>query len=192
MSKFLEALAQRVIIYDGAMGTNIQGYQLTAQDYGREATEGCNEYLVLAKPTIIEEIHTGFIEVGSDVIETDSFTGSRLKLDEYGLGALTHEINFTAAQIARRIADRYSTPEQPRFVAGSIGPTGMLPSSDDPLLSNITYQQLVDIFSEQATYLLEGGVDVLLIESSQGILEVRAGMPGHRRSMQQVVRTRPM
>src|SRR5437899_9150738 len=174
MSKFLETLAQRVLIFDGAMGTNIQRYQLTAQDYGGEATEGCNEYLVLAKPSVIEEIHAGFLEAGSDIIETDTFTGSRLKLDEYGQGALTHEINVTAAQIARRIADRYSTPEQPRFVAGSIGPTGMLPSSNDPLLSNITYQQLVEIFREQAVSLLKDGVDVLLIETSQDILEARA------------------
>src|SRR5256885_16717950 len=192
MSKFLEALAHRVIIYDGAMGTNIQSYQLTAQDYGGEATEGCNEYLVLAKPSIIEEIHTGFLEAGSDVIETDSFTGSRLKLDDYGLGALTHEINFTAAQIASRIADRYNTPEQPRFVAGSIGPTGMLPSSDDPLLSNITYQQLVEIFREQAAALLQGDVDVLLIETSQDILEVRAAITGIRHAMQQMERIVPI
>src|SRR6266480_721934 len=174
MSKFLEALAQRVIIYDGAMGTNIQRYQLTAQNYGGEATEGCNEYLVLTKPSVIEEIHTGFLEAGCDVLETDSFTASRLKLDEYGLGSLTYEVNLTAARIARRLADRYSTPTQPRFVAGSIGPTGMLPSSDDPLLSNITYQQLVEIFREQAAALLHGGVDMLLIETSQDILEVRA------------------
>src|SRR5258708_37468763 len=144
MSTFLDALAQRVIIYDGAMGTNIQRYQLTAEDYGGQATEGCNEYLVITKPSVIEEIQAGFLEVGCDVLETNSFTASRLKLDEYGLGALTHEINLTAARIARRIADRYSTLEQPRFVAGSIGPTGMLPSSDDPLLSNITYQQLAE------------------------------------------------
>ncbi len=192
MSKFLETLAQRVIIYDGAMGTNIQSYQLTAQDYGGEATEGCNEYLVLTKPSVIEEIHTGFLEAGSDVIETDSFTGSRFKLEEYRLGALTHEINLTAAQIARRIADRYSTPEQPRFVAGSIGPTGMLPSSDDPLLSNITYQQLVEIFREQAAALLQGGVDVLLIETSQDILEVRATITGIRRAMREMARTVPI
>src|SRR2546430_11599831 len=192
MSKFLEALAHRIIIYDGAMGTNIQSYQLTAQDYGGEATEGCNEYLVLTKPSIIKEIHAGFLEAGSDVIETDSFTGSRLKLDEYGLGALTHEINFKAAQIARGIADRYSTPEQPRFVAGSIGPTGMLPSSDDPLLSNITYQQLVEIFREQAAALLQGGVDVLLIETSQDILEVRAAITGIRHAMQQMERIVPI
>src|SRR5207244_9881253 len=146
MIHFPDALARGVLIYDGAMDTNIQRYQLTAEDYGGQATEGCNEYLVLTKPSIIEEIQSGFLEVGCDVLETDSFTASRLKLDEYGLGALTHEVHLTAARIARRIADRYSTLEQPRFVAGSIGPTGMLPSSDDPLLSNITYQQLAEIF----------------------------------------------
>ncbi len=192
MSKFLETLAHKVIIYDGAMGTNIQRYQLTAQDYGGQATEGCNEYLVLTKPSVIEEIHTGFLEAGCDVLETDSFTGSRLKLDEYGLGALTHEINLTAAQLARRLADRYSTPQQPRFVAGSLGPTGMLPSSNDPLLSNITYQQLVEIFQEQAASLLQGGVDVLLIETSQDILEVRAAITGIRSAMQQVGRKVPI
>src|ERR1700674_996808 len=162
MSQFLDALAHRVLIYEGAMGTNIQRYQLSAEDYGGQATEGCNEYLVLTKPSVIEEIHTGFLEAGCDIIETDSFTASRLKLDEYGLGELTHEINLTAARIARRVADSHTTAQQRRFVAGSIGPTGMLPSSNDPLLSNITYQQLVEIFREQATSLLQGGVDVLL------------------------------
>src|SRR5579884_311480 len=192
MSRFLDALAQRVLIYDGAMGTNIQRYQLSAEDYGGQKTEGCNEYLLLTKPAVIEEIHTGFLEAGCDVLETDSFTGSRLKLDEYGLGNLTHEINLSAARLARRLADRYSTPQQPRFVAGSIGPTGMLPSSNDPLLSNITYQQLVAVFEEQAAALLEGGVDVLLIETSQDILEVRAAITGLRRAMQQVGRSVPI
>src|SRR5690349_16255363 len=161
MSNYLDALAQRVLIFDGAMGTNIQRYQLTAQDYGGQATEGCNEYLVLAKSSVIEEIHSGFLEAGCDVIETDSFTGSRLKLDEYGIGNLTYEISLAAARLARRVADSYSTPAQPRFVAGSVGPTGMLPSSNDPLLGNITYQQLAEIFREQAAALLEGGVDLL-------------------------------
>src|SRR5437588_11905852 len=108
MSQFLDTLAHRVLIYDGAMGTNIQSYQLTAQDYGGQATEGCNEYLVLAKPFVIEEIHSGFLEAGCDVIETDSFTGSRLKLDEYGIGNLTYEINLAAARLARRLADSYT------------------------------------------------------------------------------------
>ena len=192
MSQFLDALAQRVLIFDGAMGTNIQRYQLTAQDYGGQTTEGCNEFLVLTKPSVIEEIQTGFLEVGCDVLETNSFTASRLKLDEYGIGHHTHEVNFQAAQLARRLADHYSTPEQPRFVAGSVGPTGMLPSSDDPLLSNITYQQLAEIFHEQAVSLLQGGVDLLLIETSQDLLEVRAAITGFRRAMQEVGRTVPI
>src|SRR5260370_11113314 len=116
--------------------------------------------------------------------------GSPLKLDEYGLVALTREINLKAAQLARGLADRYSTPEQPRFVAGSVGPTGMLPSSSDPLLSNITYQQLAEIFREQACALLEGGVDVLLIETSQDILEVRAAITGFRHAMRDRKSTR--
>src|SRR5579883_1145350 len=98
MSNYLNELARRFLIYDGAMGTNIQRYQLTAEDYGGQSTEGCNEYLVLTKPSVIEEIHAGFLEVGCDIIEANSFTASRLKLDEYGLGQLTHEVNFAAAQ----------------------------------------------------------------------------------------------
>ncbi|MEO6891980.1 MAG: homocysteine S-methyltransferase family protein, partial [Ktedonobacteraceae bacterium] len=192
MSGFLDALAQRVLIYDGAMGTSIQAYQPSAEDYGGPSTEGCNEYLVLTKPALIEEIHTGFLEAGCDVLECDSFTASRLKLDEYGVGHLTREVNLTAARLARRLADAYSTPQQPRFVAGSIGPTGMLPSSSDPMLSNITYQQLVEIFREQAAALLEGGVDVLLIETSQDMLEVRAAITGLRHAMQQVERFVPI
>ncbi|WP_069806035.1 methionine synthase [Thermogemmatispora onikobensis] len=192
MSRFLEALAQRVLIFDGAMGSTIQTYQLTAADYGGPATEGCNEYLVLTRPEVIEEIHVGFLEAGCDVLETNSFTASRLKLNEYGLGERTREINLAAARLARRLADRYSRPDWPRFVAGSIGPTGMLPSSDDPVLSNITYQQLVTVFQEQAAALLEGGVDVLLIETSQDLLEVRAAVTGLRRAMEQTGRHVPI
>ena len=192
MSTFLDALSQRVIIYDGAMGTNIQRYQLNAEDYGGQATEGCNEYLVLTKPSVIEEIQAGFLEVGCDVLETNSFTASRLKLDEYGIGKYTREINLKSAQLARTLADRFSTSTQPRFVAGSVGPTGMLPSSNDPALSNITYQQLAEIFCEQAAALLEGGVDVLLIETSQDILEVRAAITGFRRAMQEAGRKVPI
>jgi 5-methyltetrahydrofolate--homocysteine methyltransferase len=191
-SRFLAELQRRVIIYDGAMGTNIQNYHLGPTDYGGERTEGCNEYLIITRPDVIEEIHSGFMEAGCDVLETDSFTGSRLKLDEYGLGERTREINIAAAQLARRVADRYSTPDKPRFVAGSIGPTGMLPSSDDPTLSNITYQQLAEIFHEQAGALIEGGVDLLIIETSQDILEVRAAITGIRRAFHDLGRVLPI
>ncbi len=192
LSRFLEEVQRRVVVYDGAMGTNVQNYHLGPADYGGERTEGCNEYLVMTRPDVIEEIHTGFMEAGCDVLETDSFTGSRLKLDEYGLGHLTREINLAAAQLARRVADRFSTPEKPRFVAGSLGPTGMLPSSDDPALSNITYQQLAEIFREQARALMEGGVDLLLIETSQDILEVRATIAGIRHAFNDLGRVLPI
>jgi 5-methyltetrahydrofolate--homocysteine methyltransferase len=192
MNAFLDALSRRVLIYDGAMGTNIQRYQLNAEDYGGPATEGCNEYLLVTRPSVIEEIHAGFLAVGCDVLETDSFTASRLKLDEYGLGKYTHEINLKAAQLARQVADRFSTPEQPRFVAGSVGPTGMLPSSDDPSLSKITYQELAALFQEQGQALLEGGVDVFLIETSQDMLEVRAAITGLRRAMRDAGRVVPI
>src|SRR3989440_12406454 len=183
MSRFLDTLAERVIIYDGAMGTNIQSYQLSAEDYGGQATEGCNESLVLTKPSVIEEIHEGFLEAGSDIIETDSFTASRLKLDEYGLGALTHEVNLAAARLARRVADSYSTAKQPRFVAGSIGPTGMLPFFNDPLLSNITYPPLVEVFRGQAAALLGGGGGGFLIGTSPDILGGGGAVSGLRRAM---------
>jgi len=191
-SAFLDAVWQRVIIYDGAMGTNLQRLNLTAEDYGGASTEGCNEYLVLTRPDVISGIHTSFLEVGVDVVETGSFTASRLKLDEYGIGHLTREINVAAAQLARHATDRFSTPDHPRFVAGSMGPTGMLPSSSDPMLSNITYQQLVAIFQEQAAALIEGGVDVLLIETSQDILEVRAAITGIHRACSDMGVWRPI
>src|SRR6476661_5928486 len=129
-SLYLAAVRDRVIVFDGAMGTSVQRYDLDADAFG--GCMGCNDYLPVTRPDVIEAIHASFMEAGCDVLETDTFGGSRLKLDEYGLGARTYEINFAAAQLARKVADRYSTPEQPRFVAGSMGPTGMLPSSDDP------------------------------------------------------------
>jgi 5-methyltetrahydrofolate--homocysteine methyltransferase len=175
----VDAVNSRVVIYDGAMGTSVQSYELTAEEYGGK--EGCNEYLVLVRPHVIEEIHSSFMETGCDVLETDTFGGSRLKLDEYGLGDRTYEQNCEAARLARRVADFYSTPSKPRWVAGSIGPTGMLPSSSDPTLSNITYNELAEIFREQVQGLVEGGVDLLLIETAQDILEVKAAIAGARR-----------
>lgn len=179
--RYLEELEKRVLFFDGAMGTQIHAANLTAEDYGGVALEGCNENLVLIRPEIIEKIHEAYLAAGADVLETDTFQGSRLKLDEWGLGDRTLEINRKAAQIARRAADRWSTPERPRFVAGSIGPTGMLPSADDPALSKITYAELADIFYEQAQGLAEGGVDLFIVETMVDILELRAAITGINR-----------
>lgn len=180
--RYLDAIAERVLIYDGAMGTSIQALNLTAEDFGGERTEGCNDYLVITRPDVIRAIHASFLEVGSEVIETDTFRSNRLTLAEYGLQDRVHEINFAAAQLAREVADEYEARTGiQRFVAGSMGPSGKLPSSDDPDLSNITFDDLADVFAEQARALVEGGADVLLLETSQDILEVRAAVAGIQR-----------
>lgn len=171
---FREAVARRVLVFDGAMGTQIQRHQLKAAEYGGK--EGANDLLVLTRPDIVEEIHARYLAVGCDVVETNTFGSSRLKLDEYGLGHRTYEVNFKAAITARRAAERFSTPDRPRFVAGSIGPTGMLPSSSDPALGNITADALERIFREQAKGLVEGGVDAIIIETQQDMLELRAAV----------------
>ena len=113
---FLDLAHERVVLYDGSMGATILNMQLTAEDYG--GIEGCNENLVFVKPDLIEGLHAGYFEIGCDVVETDTFGGSLIKLEEYGLGERTYEQNYTAAAIARRVADEYSTPSHPRFVAG--------------------------------------------------------------------------
>ncbi|HLT21190.1 MAG TPA: homocysteine S-methyltransferase family protein, partial [Thermomicrobiales bacterium] len=180
--RYLDAIAERVLIYDGAMGTSIQALNLAAEDFGGERTEGCNDYLVITRPDVIRAIHASFLEVGSEVIETDTFRSNRLTLAEYGLQDRVHEINFAAAQLAREVADEYEARTGiQRFVAGSMGPSGKLPSSDDPDLSNITFDDLADVFAEQARALVEGGADVLLLETSQDILEVRAAVAGIQR-----------
>jgi 5-methyltetrahydrofolate--homocysteine methyltransferase len=191
-SPYLEAINSRVIVYDGAMGTTIQRLELGAADYGGAEFDGCPEILAVTRPDVVRSIHEAYFEAGCDVVETDTFTGSRLKLDDYKLGARTHEINQAAARVARAAADAFSTPDRPRFVAGSMGPTGMLPSSDDPSLSNITYAQLVELFREQAVALIAGGVDLLLIETSQDILEVRAAITGIRRAFAETGLTLPI
>ena len=169
-----EALERRVLVFDGAMGTQIQGHQLKAAEFGGK--EGANDLLTLTRPDLIEDIHARYLAVGCDVVETNTFGSSRLKLDEYGLGHRTYEVNFRAAILARRAADRFATPERPRFVAGSIGPTGMLPSSSDPALGNITGDALERIFQEQARALVEGGVDAIIVETQQDMLELRAAV----------------
>jgi 5-methyltetrahydrofolate--homocysteine methyltransferase len=180
---YLDALRERVLVYDGAMGTSIQRYDLSASDFGGEQLEGCNDYLVLTRPDVIGEIHASFLDAGCDVLETDTFRSNRITLGEYGLGEQVREINVAAASLARGVADRFATPERPRFVAGSIGPSGFLPSASDPTLGNITFDELVPVFAEQARALVEGGVDVLLIETSQDILEVKAAVFGCREAI---------
>jgi 5-methyltetrahydrofolate--homocysteine methyltransferase len=191
-STYLEALSNRVLIYDGAMGTNIQRYKLTAEDFGGKELEGCNDNLVLTRPDVIREIHESFLAVGCDVVETCTFQSTPRRLHEWGLGDKVRELNVKAAQLARAAADKYATPEQPRFVAGSIGPTGMLPSSDDPTLSAITFDELSENFYQQAKALVEGGVDVLLVETAQDILEVKAAIAGFERLFKEIGRRVPI
>ncbi len=177
--RYLDALEKKVLVFDGAMGTSLQKQNLTAEHFGGEKYNGCNDFLVISFPEAVEKVHRSFMEVGVDVLETDTFRSNRLTLGEYGLGERTNEINVAAASLARRIADEFAAKTgQPRFVAGSIGPSGKLPSADDPELSNMQFDELADIFREQALGLIQGGVDVILIETSQDILEVKAAING--------------
>ena len=192
MADFLAALRERVLLFDGAMGTQLMDLHLSDADFGGASYHGCNEALVLTRPDVIEAIHRAYFAVGADVVETDSFTASRLKLDEYGLGAKTREINLVSAQIARKVADEFATAERPKFVAGSLGPTGMLISSSDPALSKITFDELADLYEEQSTALIEGGVDLLLLETSQDLLEMKAAIAGITRAYDKGVRRVPI
>lgn len=172
------------MIFDGAMGTSLDEWDLTAADFGGETTNGCRDYLVITRPDIIEQVHTSFMEAGCDVLETCTFQSTRIRLEEWGLGDQTYAINVAAAQIARRVADRFEALDgRKRFVAGSIGPTGKLPSSNEPALSDITFDQLSDIIYEQAHALVEGGADLLVIETAFDVLEVKAGLDGIRRCL---------
>jgi 5-methyltetrahydrofolate--homocysteine methyltransferase len=189
---YLDTLAQRVLVYDGAMGTSIQTLGLTESDFGGPGLEGCNDYLVITRPDAIEGVHASFLEVGCDVVETDTFRSNRLTLREYGLHDRVLEINRAAASLARRVADRFATADRPRYVAGSIGPSGLLPSTSDPVLGNITFDELAATFGEQARGLVEGGADVLLIETSQDILEVKAQMVGIRRALRELGASVPL
>ncbi len=183
---YLESIRERVLIYDGAMGTSIDLFDLTAEDYGGERTNGNRDYLVITRPDIIAQIHGSFLEAGADVLETCTFQSTRIRLEEWGLGDRTHEINKAAARLARSVADRFEAQDgRPRYVAGSIGPTGKLPSSNDPALSDTTFDALSEQFREQAVGLIEGGADVLLVETSVDILEVKAALDGIRRAKQE-------
>ena len=148
---YLDTVKRRVVIFDGGMGATLEQFDLTQEDYmGLQGK--CHEALVLNRPDVIEGVHSSFIEAGADVLETDTFQASRIKLEEWGLAEHTLEINTKAAEIARKAAG------EDKFVAGSIGPTGHLPASDDPTLGKITFGELVEVFTEQATGLVKGGV----------------------------------
>lgn len=160
-----------VLVFDGAMGTSLQTQNLTAADFGGAEYEGCNEYLVETKPEAVEKVHRGFLDVGADVIETDTFGGTSLVLAEYDLADKAYELNRKAAEIAKRVAAEYSTPEKPRFVAGSMGPGTKLPT-----LGHIDFDTLKSAYVEQAQGLYDGGVDLFIIETCQDVLQIKAAL----------------
>ncbi|NIN72139.1 MAG: methionine synthase [Gemmatimonadetes bacterium] len=191
-SRYIETLRERVLVFDGAMGSSVQALGLSAADYGGPQLEGCIDHLVLSRPDVIHDLHASFLEVGCDVIETDSFRANRLSVAEYGLSEKIVELNEAAARIARGAADEFATPDRPRFVAGSIGPSGYLPSASDPTLGNITYAELLEVFREQAQGLIAGGVDLLIIETGQDILEMKAAVAGVRKALREAGVVRPI
>ena len=182
---FIGATRERVVVFDGGMGATLEQFDLTTEDYGGLPGK-CHEALVLNRPDVIEGVHTSMVEAGAEVVETDTFQASRMKLEEWGLGEHTLEINTKAAEIARKAVG------EDRFVAGSIGPTGLLPASDDPTLGNITFAELVEVFTEQARGLVEGGADLIIIETAQDILEVKAAVFGAREAFDEAGKTLPI
>jgi 5-methyltetrahydrofolate--homocysteine methyltransferase len=175
MASFYDALQTRVLVFDGATGTNLQSQDLTVEDFGGPDLEGCNEYLVISKPEAVERVHREFLEAGADIIETNTFGATSVVLAEYDIAHLARDLNVKAAAIARRMADEFSTPEKPRFVAGSIGPTTKLPS-----LGHISFDDLRDSYYEQIAGLAEGGVDILCVETCQDMLQVKAALAAIR------------
>ena len=164
-----------MLFYDGAMGTQLQARQLGADDFGGKRWEGCIDYLSLTRPDVVHSVHEAYLEAGADVLETNSFQASRTRLAEWGLGDRTLELNRAAASIARRAADAYEKSDgRPRFVAGSIGPSGLLPSSEDPDLGRYGLEPLLADFMPQAQGLVEGGADLLILETCQDMLEMKA------------------
>ncbi|MDJ0693027.1 methionine synthase [Mastigocoleus sp. MO_188.B34] len=160
-----------VLVFDGAMGTNLQVQNLTAEDFGGAEYEGCNEYLVHTKPEAVEKVHRGFLSAGADIIETDTFGGTSIVLAEYDLADQAYYLNKTAAQLAKRVANEFSTPEKPRFVAGSMGPGTKLPT-----LGHIDFDTLKTAYIEQAEALFDGGVDLFIVETCQDVLQIKAAL----------------
>jgi 5-methyltetrahydrofolate--homocysteine methyltransferase len=169
--KRLHSPDRPVIVFDGAMGTNLQVQNLTAEDFGGAEYEGCNEYLVVTKPEAVAKVHRDFLAAGADVIETDTFGAASIVLAEYNLGDRAYELNKLAAELAKRCAAEFSTPEKPRFVAGSMGPTTKLPT-----LGHIDYDTMKASFEEQAEGLYDGGVDLFIVETCQDVLQIKAAL----------------
>ncbi len=167
-----DALATRVLLLDGAMGTMLQDRHLTAEDFGGPALEGCNENLVLTRPDVILDVHRAYYEAGSDIVETNSFGGTKIVLAEYGLQDQSYELNFTSAKLARQVADEISSPGRSRFVAGSMGPTTKAIS----VTGGVTFPDLVANYYDQSKALLEGGADILLLETCQDTRNIKAGL----------------
>ena len=179
-SSYLRAVSQRVVVFDGAMGTNLQLMNLTADDFGGPDLEGCNELLVVSKPEAIDRVHRSFLEVGCDVVETDTFGAFAPVLAEYGQDHRVHELNLAAAMLAREAADEFATADKPRWVAGSIGP-----GTKFPTLGQIRYAELRDAYQEQAAALIEGRVDLIIIETVFDLLQAKAAINGARRALRE-------
>jgi 5-methyltetrahydrofolate--homocysteine methyltransferase len=178
-------LSQRVVIADGAMGTMLQRYDLTLQDF--QQLEGCNEILNLTRPDIVRAIHDGYFEAGVDAVETNSFGTNLSALGEYGIAHQITELAETAARIARESADAYSTPERPRWVLGSVGPGTKLPT-----LGHVSYARLRDAYQQQVEGLIAGGIDAVLIETSQDLLQTKAATLGAKRALAYAGRDLPV
>ncbi|MEB3290142.1 MAG: methionine synthase [Leptolyngbya sp.] len=183
----LHSADRPVLVFDGAMGTNLQVQNLTAEDFGGPEYEGCNEYLVATKPEAVAKVHRAFLEAGADVIETDTFGGTSIVLAEYDLADRAYDLNKTAAALARQVADEFSTPEKPRFVAGSMGPGTKLPT-----LGHIDFDTLKEAYVEQARGLIDGGVDLMLVETCQDVLQIKAALNGIEEAFAQIGKRLPL
>jgi 5-methyltetrahydrofolate--homocysteine methyltransferase len=171
MANFLETLKERIVVFDGAMGTNLQVQNLSLEDFGGLRFEGCNENLLVTRPDAVENVHVAFLDVGCDVIETNSFNGTPVDFAEYDIGDKTYEMNVLAASLAKRVAADYSTKTRPRWVAGSMGPGRKLPT-----LGHITFADLRAAYAEQVRGLLDGGADLLIVETCQDLLQTKAAL----------------
>ena len=185
-SPYLDLVSQRVVVFDGAAGTYLQQLDLTDDDFGGPSLEGCNEVLCATRPDVIRQMHVDYYEAGADVVETNSF-GSGVALGEYDIPERAHELNFASARLAREAADIVGTPEWPRFVAGSMGP-----GTKFATLGNIRYADLRDLLEVQARGLIEGGVDLIVIETQFDLLGIKAAMNGCRQAMAAVGREVPL